>query len=178
MLWALGNIALLVFRPSYPFPPSHFVDTWFYTAFQWDLAGMSQEFGGTYYGARVSWIYPGALLHAFFTPVVANLILKLGCSALLASTIALFGWRAAGLWSAAIGVGLAVFSPQIITALHGDYTDTPVMVYGLLCVSAILLARDSRHPFWWITGAPTSVLRLRYSTCFGSTEDLWINSNS
>lgn len=114
---------------------------------------MNREFGATYYGARVSWIYPGALLHSFFAPPTANLILKLGCSAILASTIALFGWRAAGLWSAAIGVGLAVFSPQIITALHADYTDTPVMVYGLLCVSAILLARDSQHPYRWITGA-------------------------
>jgi hypothetical protein len=148
--WGLGQLLLLTFRPGYMFPPFDQVDTWFYTAYQWNWSQMITEFGSTYYGARVSSLFVGVLFHTLFDPTIANILTKLFFSGGLAIGLGWFGLRFGGLLPGVIGVALAVFSPQVIIALHGDYTDSAVLVYATLSVAAITQAGLSSHPFRWI----------------------------
>lgn len=152
-LWTGCSLLLLGLRPGYPFPPYGGLDGWIYTAYQWDLKNQIAEFGPTYYGSRLSWILPGALLHTLLPPLAANLVYKLAISALLASASAAIVCRALGLRAALLAVACSVLSPQIIAALHTDYIDTPVFVFGTATLACITLARDSRHGLAWIFGA-------------------------
>lgn len=150
LTWVVGNTLLLLFRDGFPFPAFNQLDSWFYTGFAWDLTGSIREFKNTYYGARVSWLYPAAMLQAILPPAAANIVLKLLFSGLIALPLASLAHRVAGWRAAWLAVATATFSPQIIAALHGDYIDTPVLAYGMLAVAAIFHARDSRHPLAWI----------------------------
>lgn len=88
LIWGMGSLLLLLFRSGYPFPLFDVLDSWIYTAYQWDLKNQIAEFGPTYYGARLSWILPGAGLHSLLPPAVANIVLKLIFSALLSISCA------------------------------------------------------------------------------------------
>lgn len=143
--WASCSLALLLARPSYPFPPYELLDSWFYTSYQWDLRAQIAEFGPTYYGSRLSWILPGAILHQLLPPAAAEITLKLLFSGALAlglslTTLAVAHWR----W-AIVAVALAVLTPQIIIALQTDYVDGPVIVYGALALGCITISRTAKH---------------------------------
>lgn len=148
--WALGSGLLLAFRSGFPFPPFDQLDTWFYTSYAWNLRGNISEFGPTYYGARISWLFPAAALHEVLPPALANIVLKLGFSALITLALSSIAWFVSGWRLAWLAAGIATCSPQIIAALHGDYTDTAVLAYSLVAVAAILRARDSRYRHGWI----------------------------
>lgn len=150
LLWLAATAALLLFRPGYTFPPYELLDSWIYTSYQWDLKNQIADFGPTYYGSRLSWILPGALLHSLLSPVAANLCYKLVVSALLATACGSILYRAAGMSAAMLAVGLSVCAPQIIVALHTDYVDTPVIVYAALTLACITAARNSPRWAWWV----------------------------
>ncbi|GAB5560374.1 MAG: hypothetical protein SynsKO_20210 [Synoicihabitans sp.] len=150
LLWVAGQVLLFWFRPGYLFPPFDQVDMWFYTAYQWNWGRMLQEFGSTYYGARVSWLFMGAALHGVFDPAAANILLKLIFSAFYAGILAWLGLRFRGIAGGCCGVSIAIFSPQVITAIHGDYTDTAVLIYATTSVICIVKSGLSRTPFRWI----------------------------
>jgi len=150
LLWLFGSIALLLFRPGYGFPPFELLDSWIYTSYKWDLRNQIADFGPTYYGSRLSWILPGSLLNSFLPPVPAEICFKLLFSGLFATACGTIVYRAAGLAAALLAVTLSLFTPQIIVALHADYTDTPVIVYAALVLACIVVARDSRYWAAWI----------------------------
>lgn len=150
LTWVAGHTLLFAFRHGYLFPPFDQVDTWYYTAFQWNWSRMISEFGATYYGARVSALFVGVMFHNIFGPEVANILTKLFFSGGLALALGWMGNRFGGRLAGIMGVSLAVFSPQVIIALHGDYTDTAVLVYASLSVAAITQAGLSSTPMRWI----------------------------
>jgi len=150
LFWAVGSLALLLFRPGYGFPPFELLDSWIYTSYQWDLKSQIADFGPTYYGSRLSWILPGALLHSLLPPVAAQICFKLIFSALFAVGCGAIVHRAAGLPTTLLAVTVSLFAPQFIGALHADYTDTPVIVYAALALACITAARNSRHWVAWI----------------------------
>jgi hypothetical protein len=149
-VWLGGTVALLLFRPGYTFPPFELLDSWIYTSYQWDLKNQIADFGPTYYGSRLSWILPGALIHSILSPAPAEICFKLLFSGLFAAACGTIVYRAAGIYAALVAVTLGVFAPQIIAALHADYVDTPVIVYAALTLACITVSRNSR--FWaaWI----------------------------
>jgi hypothetical protein len=149
-VWAACSLTLLLFRPGYPFPPFELLDSWIYTSYQWDLRRQIAEFGPTYYGARLTWILPGALIHSLLPAPTAIICYKLIVSAVLAIGCGAIVYRAAGFAPAALAVGLGVVSPQIIVALHTDYIDTPVILYGVLALACITRAKDSARWALWI----------------------------
>lgn len=150
LAWVAGTLLLFLGRPGYTFPPLSDLDSWVYSAYQWDLRGHLHEFGPLYYGSRLSWIVPGALLHGVLPPVVANLCFKLLASALLATAGAILVYRTLGYRGALLLVVLSVFSPPLIYALHTDYIDTAVILYGTWALAAITLARNSKYWMGWI----------------------------
>ena len=148
-LWVICTLLLFLFRPGYGFPPFRVLDGWIYTAYQWDLLNQIKDFGPTYYGSRLSWILPGALIHSFLPLVAAQVVFKSLVSATFATACALTVIRAGGFRAAIVAVILSVLSPPFIAALHSDYIDTAVIVYAALALACITAARDSR--FWpWL----------------------------
>lgn len=152
-VWAACSIALLVARPSYPFPPFELLDSWIYTAYQWDLRNQIADFGPTYYGARLSWILPGALLHSLLPPVAAGIVFKLLFSVLLAFACAGVVHAVAGLRWALVTTALTTFAPQIVVALQTDYVDGPVIVFAACTMAGITRAGNSPRPLLWIAVA-------------------------
>jgi hypothetical protein len=146
LVWTACALLLVLFRPGFGFPSFRVLDSWIYSAYQWDLRGQIHDFGPTYYGSRLSWILPGALLHSALPLTTATLAYKLILSAVLAGAFALIVFRNAGFGAAIVATALSVLCPQIIVALHSDYVDTAVMVYGALAIAAITVAQDS--PRW------------------------------
>jgi hypothetical protein len=144
-VWGALTLLLLLFRPGYGFPPFRVLDGWIYTSYQWDLLHQIKEFGPTYYGSRLSWILPGALIHSVLPPVPAQIVFKVLVSGAFAAGCALVVWRAAGFRAALVAVAASVLCPPFISALHSDYIDTAVIVYGTLTLACITSARDSRR---------------------------------
>lgn len=149
LAWLAATLLLFLCRPGYTFGPTDSIDGWVYTGYQWNLRGHIKEFGPLYYGSRLSWIIPGAILHSLLPPVAANICFKLSVSALFASACGAITYGTAGIRGALLAVCLSVFCPQFIYALHADYVDSAVIMYGALAMAGITLARDSRYwPAW------------------------------
>jgi hypothetical protein len=152
-VWIACSLLLLLTRPGYLFPRFAALDTWIYTAYQWDFRNQVADFGPTYYGSRLSWILPGAFIHGLLPPVAANITYKLLVSAVFSAACAAVVRRTLGFAAALLAVSLATLSPQVIVALHSDYIDTAVFVYATLAVACITAARDSpRWPAWIFLG--------------------------
>ncbi len=145
IVWAACVLTLLVFRPGFGFPSFGVLDSWIYSAYQWDWRNQIRDFGPTYYGSRLSWILPGALLHSILPLTVATVVYKLILSAILAGACAVIVFRNVGFGAAILTTALSVLCPQIIVALHSDYIDTAVILYGALTLATITVARDSPH---------------------------------
>ncbi len=150
LVWLAGQLLLWGFRPGYLFPPFDQVDMWFYTTDQWDWSGMLEEFGSTYYGVRISWLFLGAAFHALFDPIIANIGLKLLFSAVYASALAWLELRFGSFLGGVCGVCLAIFFLNLSTALHGDHTDSAVLVYATFSVVGIIQAGLTLSPYRWI----------------------------
>ncbi len=150
MMWSLCTVLLMQFRPGYTFPPFELLDSWIYTSYMWDWKNQIADFGPTYYGSRLSWFLPGIVFQSILPAATANICFKLTVSALLALGCGVIIYRGKGLAAALLAVGLSVLCPQIIVALHSDYVDTGVIMYGVLTLACITLAKDSRKWPGWI----------------------------
>lgn len=170
-VWAACSAALLVARPSYPFPPYELLDSWIYTAYQWDLRNQIADFGPTYYGSRLSWILPGALLHSWLPPVAAAIVFKLLFSAALSIACAgVVGTVADRRW-ALVTAAMATLTPQIIIALQTDYVDGPVIVFATVALLGITRAQNSRRWRGWI-GLAGAALAAMLTTNVGAASTL------
>ncbi len=156
--WALCSVLLLLFRPGYLFPPFELLDSWIYTSYQWAPRAQIADFGVTYYGSRLSWILPGALLHHYLPPVAAELVFKLGASAVLAGAVGLIVHAGHGPRWGAVGVIATVCFPAVIQAFHADYIDTPVFTYAAVTAAFITWSRDARWWPLWIGAAGGSLM--------------------
>lgn len=148
-LWAAVEVMLLAFRPGYPFTLIGLLDTWFYTSFQWDLPRQMEEFGNTYYSARMSLFLPGTLLHALLPPAAATIAYKLLFSAGTTWAWAFLALRAAGPRAALLTAAVGPLLPWFIVARHNDYMDIGVLLYGSLAAGFIAGAVGARRPVLW-----------------------------
>jgi hypothetical protein len=66
----------LASSPSWMYTPNQ-IDPWVYHGYFVHLRNHIAEFAGTYYGTRLAWILPGALLDHLLAPAAANLALRM-----------------------------------------------------------------------------------------------------
>lgn len=116
-------------------PPS--IDAWVYHGYFLHLEDHAISFNGTYYGSRLAWILPGYLAHHFFSPLIANAILRLflyWMSAL--STFFLIGrWYG---WRCGLVTSLLLSSyGGFLNAIGWDYVDGAGIAYSLLCLEEL-----------------------------------------
>jgi hypothetical protein len=145
LIWGLCTLVVFAFRSGYCFPPCGLLDSWYYTAYKWDLGGQIKEFGPTYYGSRLSWILPGALLYKSLPLVVADLSDKLLWSAIFSLSAGVVVLDRAKPAAAYLAIAISVFSAQVVSAIHTDYTDIPVFTCAAAHLACIVLARESKH---------------------------------
>lgn len=144
-LWLVCFLALLALRPGFPFPPYGLLDSWIYTSYQWDLRNQIADFGPTYYGSRLSWILPGAILQSIVPPVAAEISFKGFMSAMLAAAAGFTGYRTVGFRWSLLLVAVVTLNPQLIVGFHADYIDTPVIVFAAVALALNVAARESHR---------------------------------
>lgn len=147
-VWAGCTLAMFLFRPGYMFPLfGGYIDTWLYSALQWDFRAQVELFGPTYFAARLSALLPGMFFQHFLPADCANLAGKILVSAGLAWSMGTVAWNLGELRAALLAVLLSVVAPQIIMFLESDYVDTYVVLYGSLTLACIV--RTGRSPRYW-----------------------------
>src|ERR1017187_4330580 len=113
-----------------------YLDPWFYLGFFRNLANFKgSAFPFTYYGSRLSWILPGALVHSLFSPLAANCILHLAVQSV--ATVSLFTTLriAAGARRAFLATMVFSVNPWLWSATGWDYVDGVGIAYCLLTMA-------------------------------------------
>lgn len=150
-VWAGCTLVMFLFRPGYMFPLfGGYIDTWLYSALQWDFRTQYELFGPTYYSSRLTALLPGMFFQHFLPADWANLAGKILISAGLAWSMGTVAWNLGGLRAALLAVLLSVAAPQVIMFLASDYVDTYVVLYGGLTLACIVRAGQSPHGWVWL----------------------------
>ena len=125
-------------------PPLH-TDSWFYLGYFKDLAEFKRDlFPNFHAGSRYSWILPGYLVHALFSPVAANAILHLTVHSIAVLSLFSILRVTAGVRGAFLTVMVFSLHPWLWAATGWDYVDGPGIAYCLLALA--LLIRSARKP--------------------------------
>ena len=124
------------------------VDPWVYHGYFTHLREyISAWFPDTYYGSRLTWIIPGYVANALFSPVIANYVLHfavyyLGALSLYYVVDQFYGGQAALLGSIAFTT-----YPYLWDAVGWDYVDGAGVGYYLCLIALIVRVRQRPH---WI----------------------------
>ena len=144
-----------------------YLDPWFYLGFFRNLAyfkGIAFPF--TYYGSRLSWILPGALVHSLFSPLAANCILHLAVQSV--ATVSLFTTLriAAGARRAYLATMVFSVNPWLTNATGWDYVDGVGIAYWLLTMALLTSAAVGPVKRWTLLAAGMALAALVYTNLF------------
>lgn len=169
---AVSSLPILVLwhRRDALFSPLWYTDPWFYLGHFRNLANYKRDlFFGSYYGSRLAWLLPGFLVHAVFSPVVANLVLHLTVH--LTATLSFFAilQRLVGLRSAFLAAMIFSADPWLWAATGWDYVDGAGIAYCLLAMA--LLTQFAAEPAgkWILVIAGIAMAGMAYSHIFLGT---------
>lgn len=147
---ALTAALLAADRNLFMVPSGEFIDTWVYTGYFLSLKHHLAEFAGTYYGTRLSWILPGAAVHALLPPIPAGYALHLGYYWALISGVFLF-WRRFGDRSAAfLAAAFVGCDPHVLSAVSWDYIDGPGITYAVWALACAESAAGGKKRWAWL----------------------------
>ena len=131
------------------------LDPWIYLGYFTDLTGHLRNFPHTYYGSRLAWVVPGAIVYRIFTPVLANYVLHLSvCVVALASLYLTLRWTTRR-DVAFLATVLAAGYPYFLWSTGWDYVDGAGIAYYLLtmCLLTYAARRGRRAFFVGLAGA-------------------------
>ena len=149
------------------FTGAGYLDPWFYLGFFRNLANFKGSvFPFTYYGSRLSWILPGALIHTLFPPLAANCILHLAVQSV--ATVSLFTTLriAAGARRAFLATMAFSVNPWLWNATGWDYVDGVGIAYCLLTMALLTSAAARPVKRWTLLAAGMALAALVYSNLF------------
>lgn len=141
-----------------------FLDPWVYLGFFRNLAyfkGVAFPF--TYYGSRLSWILPGALIHSLFSPLAANCILHLAVQSVAAVSLFTTLRIAAGARRAFLAALVFTANPWLWHATGWDYGDGAGIAYCLLAMALLTSAAVRPVRGWTLLAAGMALAVLVYS---------------
>ena len=144
-----------------------YLDPWFYLGFFRNLANFKgSAFPFTYYGSRLSWILPGALVHSLFSPLAANCILHLAVQSV--ATVSLFTTLriAAGARRAFLATMVFSVNPWLWSATGWDYVDGVGIAYCLLTMALLTSAAARPAARWRLLAAGMALAAMVYSNLF------------
>ena len=137
-------VLVLWHRDDPLFSPLWQTDPWFYLGYFRNLVNFKRDlFPDFYYGSRLSWILPGYVLHALFSPVVANAILHLAAhSVAVLSLFFIVRWTI-GIRTAYLTAMTFSLHPWLWAATGWDHVNGGAIAYFLLAMA--LLTRAAVH---------------------------------
>jgi hypothetical protein len=144
-----------------------YLDPWFYLGFFRNLAYFKGiVFPFTYYGSRLSWVLPGALIHSVFSPLAANCILHLAVQSV--ATVSLFTTIriAAGARRAFLATMVFSVNPWLWNATGWDYVDGVGIAYCLLTMALLTSAAVRPVKRWTLLAAGMALAAMVYSNLF------------
>jgi hypothetical protein len=144
-----------------------YLDPWFYVGFFRNLANFKgSAFPFTYYGSRLSWILPGALIHSLFSPVAANCILHLAVQSVAAVSLFATLRIAAGARRAFLATLVFSVNPWLWNATGWDYVDGVGIAYCLLAMALLTSAAARPVKRGTLVAAGMALAALVYSNLF------------
>jgi hypothetical protein len=154
------------------FTGAGFIDPWLYLGFFRNLANFKGSafpfpyFRLMYYGSRLSWILPGALIHSLFSPLAANCILHLAVQSV--ATLSLFTTLriAAGARRAFLATMVFSVNPWLWNATGWDYVDGAGIAYCLLTMALLTSAAVRPVRRWTLLAAGMALAALVYTNLF------------
>jgi hypothetical protein len=152
------------------YSPPWYGDAWFYLGYFRNLLEFKRQmFYSAYYGSRLSWILPGYLIHAVFSPVVANCILHLGVQTV--ATLSLFSILRviAGVRSAFLATLVFAVCPWLWAATGWDYVDGAGIAYCLLALALFTSAALQPSRKWTLILAGAALAGMAYTHLFLAT---------
>lgn len=149
------SVAVVLFYFVYRAPvmnPGTDLDPWIYTGSMVNYHFIESVFGRTYYPARLPWILPGIVIHAFFGPVLSFFVLH----ALFFFGAGVFAYLTArhfwGVPAALTVYAALMLSPLFYDAYSNDYPDGALLTYLFGSVYFALTVPGARRPrlrmFW------------------------------
>ncbi len=140
-------ILVLARNTSYIYTSAGSIDPWVYYGFMKHLGAFKGSlFPGTYYGSRLSWILPGALIHAALPPVPATYVLHLGV--FFTAVFSLY-WLLKEAFDRRIAILSAIclaLYPYFWGAIGWDYVDGAGIAYYLLTMALVFAAAKPQTP--------------------------------
>ena len=143
-LIALLPALILPWNRGYIYTPAGYLDPWIYYGYMRHLGAMKALFPNTYYGSRLSWILPGALVRSVLPSVPANYVLHL---AVFFTAVFSLYWILKQALDARVAVLSAICMavyPYFWSAVGGDYVDGAGIAYYLLTMALVFSA--ARQP--------------------------------
>ncbi len=144
-------ILVLARNTSYIYTPAKYIDPWVYYGYMKHLVAFKGSlFQATYYGSRLSWLLPGALIHAALPPVPANYVLHL---AVFFTAVFSLYWLLKEAFDRRIAILSAIcmaFYPYFWAAIGWDYVDGVGIAYYLLTMALVFAAAkpENAHSRW------------------------------
>lgn len=125
-----------------------YLDPWFYFALFQHPATWTRMFPNTYYGSRLSFIFPGSVIYHILPPVTANYVFHLlvwfcAAIALYVALKCVTDRRTALLSAVVLG-----FYPYLWKATGWDYPDGAGIAYYLVTIACLTTAGKMRKPSW------------------------------
>jgi hypothetical protein len=135
-------LVLLAISSNWIFTPAGYVDPWVYYGYFHDLVGFKNDafLANHYYGSRLSWILPGYVVHRFFNPETASIVLHLAVYYLAVFALYFVLKHTAGRRGALTGSLLLGGYAFFLTAAGWDYLDGAGIAYCLLSLAFLTAA--------------------------------------
>lgn len=163
-------IIVLWHRDNALYPAPYYADSWFYLGYFRNLLEYKRElFYGAYYGSRLSWILPGVLIHAPFSPVVANVVLHLGVQSTAALSFFSILRITSGVQSAFLSTLVFSVQPWLWGATGWDYPDGVGIAYSLLSMALLTSCAARPRGKWILFASGLSLAAMMYSHVFLGT---------
>jgi hypothetical protein len=129
------------------------VDAWVYYGYFTNVEAFQQAFGETYYGSRLAWILPGALIHELLPSMAANYVLHLGVYYAALFSVYFTVRRVVGTRAALLAAVFVGCYPYFLGAVGWHYVDGAGLAYYAVALACLTAAIDSRRRRVWLTGA-------------------------
>ena len=162
-LIGLLPVLILALDSTYIYTPAGSLDPWIYYGYMRHLKDMKILFPGTYYGSRLSWILPGALVRSLLPSVAANYVLHL--TVFFVAVFSLY-WILKKAFNARVAIlsciCLASY-PYFWGAIGWDYVDGAGIAYYLLTMAFLLNAARSPRRYGFLIAAGAAYAGVLYS---------------
>jgi hypothetical protein len=121
-----------------------------YLGYFLNLPILLQRFGPDYHGMRLPWVLSGLIVHRFFSPSVAQLVLVFGLHFLAVTSLYLTVMPRQGRLVGLLSTFFLTFNPLWIAAVTRGYVDGPAIAFQFASIAVVM--NVDRFRMAWVPG--------------------------